>query len=150
MRIFECPGGATGATIQRMSNQFAVMRYGGGPDDIAVPVIDGVPLFERLPGRYPGLAVRTVTPPSRQWLGAPVYEEDGRAVILDGTCGVAGCCGVMATIEVGPDTVLWHDFYALGGPDLPSDLRFVFVRWKYEKVLASIVRAPRVAWRRGR
>jgi hypothetical protein len=133
-----------------MANCFSVMRYAGGPDDIAVPVIDDVPLFERLPERYPGLAVGIVAPPSGQWLGAPVYEEDGRAVILDGKCGVAGCCGVMAKIELRPDTVVWRDFYALGGPDLASDLRFVFVRWEYQKALASLARAPRIAWRRGK
>jgi hypothetical protein len=108
-----------------------------------------VPLFERLPDRYPGIAVSIVTPPSGQWLGAPVYEENERAVVLDGKCGVAGCCGVMAKIEVRPDTVIWDDFYALGGPDLPSDLRFVFVRWEYEKALASVGTAQHIAWRRG-
>lgn len=132
-----------------MSSRFSVMRYvgRGRPDDIAVPVIDGVPLFERLSDRYPGVSVRIVAPPSGQWLGAPVYEEDGRAVILDGRCGVAACCGVMAKIELRPDTVVWRDFYALGGPDLPRDLRFVFVRWEYEKALASLLRAPRIAWK---
>jgi len=133
-----------------MSNRFSVLRYGVGPDDIAVPVIDGVPLFERLPDRYPGLAVSMVTPPSGQWLGAPVYEKNGRAVILDGKCGVAGCCGVMAKFEVRFDAVIWHDFYALGGPDLPGDLEFGFVRWEYEKALASIVSAPRTAWGPGK
>ena len=133
-----------------MTNRFSVLRYASGPDDIAVPVTDGVPLFERLPDRYPGLAASMVAPPSGQWLAAPVYEEHGRAVILDGKCGVAGCCGVMAKIEVWPDTVVWRDFYALGGPALPSDLQFVFVRWDYEQALESLLRAPRMAWRRGK
>ena len=139
-----------GRDHSRMTNRFSITRYGSGPNDIAVPVIDGVPLFERLPDQYPGLAVSIVTPPSGQWLGAPVYEENGRAVILDGKCGVAGCCGVMAKIEMWPDTVMWHNFYALGGPDLPGNLRFVFVRWEYEKALASLARAPRIAWRHGK
>jgi len=139
-----------GRDHSEVTNRFSLLRIGSGPDDIAVPVVDGVPLFERLPHRYPGLAVGIVAPPSGQWLGNPVYEEDGRAVILDGKCGVAGCCGVMAKIEVLPSTVVWRDFYALGGPEVPGDLRFVFVRWGYEKALSSLARAPRIPWRRGK
>src|SRR3954453_10180614 len=60
-------------------NEFAVERrivsYEPGddepdlaPTDIAMPLIDGVPLYERLGDRYPGVAYEVVAAPSRQWL----------------------------------------------------------------------------------
>ncbi len=127
-------------------NRFAVARYIEAPDDIAVPVVDGVPLFELLTDRYPGLPLRLVVPPARQWLGAPTYLEEKRAVILNGTCGYAGCCGVMASIELRGKKVVWRDFFARGSPDLPSGLRFEFDRTEYEAALAALPTAPRVEW----
>ena len=104
-----------------------------------------MPLFERLGDRYPGLPLRLVVTPARQWLGAPTYAEKDHAVILDGTCGHAGCCGVMARIDLRRKTVVWHDFFARGSPALPAGLRFEFERLAYEEALSS-PDAPRVEW----
>jgi hypothetical protein len=127
-------------------SRFSLARYAAQQTDLAVPVIDGVPLFERLGDRYPGLAMSRVVPPSRQWLGSPPYGEDGRAVILDGTCGNAGCCGVLARIEVIEAAVVWHDFLARGRPPLPTGLRFEFDHGEYVAALHSVSNAPRVDW----
>lgn len=127
-------------------NQFSVARYIETPEDIAVPIVDGVPLFERVTDRYPGLALHLVVPPAGQWIGSPTYFEEGRAVILDGTCGYAGCCGVMAKIELKGERVIWRDFFARGWPDLPPGLRFEFDRTQYGDALAALPTAPRVPW----
>jgi hypothetical protein len=100
-------------------NTFEVRRYstpalgdGTGRIDVAVPVIDGLPFFERFEDREPGSALRAATSARGQWLGAPLHVEEGRAVVLDGTCGHGRCCGVLARIEVDEElgTVRWHDF----------------------------------------
>jgi hypothetical protein len=129
-----------------MRNRFSVLRYADEPEDLAVPVIDDIPLCERLRERHPGIALDLVVPPSLQWLGAPRYAEDGRAVILDGTCGNAGCCGVMARVDVSPATVVWRDFFARGAPELPGDLRFEFDRAGYEAALATLPDLPSIEW----
>jgi hypothetical protein len=132
-------------------NRFRLDRYvppGRGADayELAVPVIDDVPLFERLGDRFPGLSVREVAWPSRQWLGAPTVAEDGRAVILDGECGEPGCCGVFARITVKDSSVRWADFFARGSPRLPDGLSFSFERGKYEAALKSVAARPSIAW----
>jgi hypothetical protein len=146
-------------------NRFSLLRYVGHadhhtrtPDDIAVPVVDGVPLFERLKDRYPGLAVSLVAPPSRQWLGTPVYAERGsrypkpsavvvpRAVILNGSCKIAECCGVAARIDLFPTTVVWSDFFARGHPPIPAGLRFEFDRKDYEGAIGAIMGVPPIPW----
>ena len=146
-----------------MRNRFSVLRYIDTPEDIAVPVIDAVPLYKRLTERYAGLAVRLVVPPSRQWLGSPQYAQQAdrphrnssgqparaetqRAVILDGTCGYADCCGVMAMIDVTPTTVVWRDFLARGHPPIPDGLRFEFDRKEYESALAGLDAARPLEW----
>lgn len=127
-------------------NRFTLARYVETPEDIAVPVVDDVPLYELLGDRYPGLPVGLVVPPARQWLGGPTYVQDGRVVILGGTCGSAGCCGVMARIALTRDSVIWRDFFARGAPDLPKGLRFEFDRTEYENALATLPTAPRLEW----
>lgn len=125
-------------------NRFSILRYRlqdlyGDRIDIAVPVIDHVPLYEHLPGRYPGVLMSLVVPPAHHWLGEPHHEyiDHGRPVILDGYCGCAGCCGVMARIDISPTTVVWHDFYRLGDSSV-GELRFVFDRLEYEAALAKL------------
>jgi hypothetical protein len=78
--------------------------------DLAVPVIDDTPLFELVGAGHPGLVVRLVAPPSRHWLGEPSYIDHERLVVLDGSCGIAECCGVAARIDIGDATVCWSDF----------------------------------------
>lgn len=133
-------------------DRFAVVGPPGehldGGTDLAVPVIDGEPLFVRLGGRWPGLDVAVVVPPSRHWLGRPEgsLAEDGRAVILDGECGHAGCCGVFARVTTNDSNVRWDDFAARGAPELPAGLRFVFEQQAYEHALASVATKAPVEW----
>lgn len=139
-----------------MAAIFSVIRYSVkvepadqeffAPLDLAVPVIDGVPLYQRLEDRYPGVKQELVAPPSRHWLGEPKYEEDGRAVILDGSCGVAGCCGVMAHITLARRFVVWSDFFARGHPPLPDGLHFEFDRTDYEAAIAELPAIEAVDW----
>lgn len=115
--------------------------------DVAVPVIDGMPLFAYIgDDAMPGLAFDYVAPPSKHWLGEPVDVVFERVAVLDGTCGVAGCCGVSARISVGDAEVTWSDFAV--GPDSALDLGpFVFDRAAYEAVLAGCAALAPVAWR---
>jgi hypothetical protein len=114
--------------------------------DLAVPVIDGVPLSERLRERAAGTWTALVAAPSRHWLGQPAVDldddHDGRAEVLTGTCGQAGCCGVFARIVIGDATVRWEDFSALGGPPLPDDLAFEFDRAEYEAAIDRLADLP--------
>jgi hypothetical protein len=130
-------------------NSFAVERWrvpgqadDPRPTDLAVPVVDGVPLFETLGTDWPGLDARWVAPPSRQWLGAPEYREYGRSVVLEGSCGVAGCCGVVFRISVFSETVVWDQPYRHGAVDISTDLRFEFDAREYEAQLRAIPEAP--------
>jgi len=103
--------------------------------DLAVPLIDGVELTDMLDDRDEGVSFALVSPPGGQWTGSPTYVEYGRPVILDGTCGIAGCCGVVARITIDREVVRWHDFYAHGSPPLPSHLDFTFERSEYEAAI---------------
>lgn len=129
------------------------VTYNGDEDDeefdlglateIAVPVIDGVPLHERLGDVAFGLALDLVAPPSHQWTGGATYVEDGRAVILDGTCGIAGCCGVFADITIGKEEVTWSDFFCrAGNVEIPDGLQFTFDRRAYERAIAGVLTVP--------
>ena len=66
---------------------------------VAVPMIDGRPLYESFENRYPGVEMAVVAG-TTHLKGAPLYVEEGKPVLLDGKCGVAGCCGVMAMVVV--------------------------------------------------
>lgn len=132
-------------------NRFTVMRFHVPADDdepffaaadLVVPVVDGIPLFEMLGGGgCPGIPDEWVWPPSRQWLGSPEYVEYGRAIVLDGACGVAGCCGVVARISALTDTVIWDEFHGHGATKPPERLQLEFERDDYE---AQLERLPRV------
>lgn len=106
--------------------------------DIAVPVVDGVPLHERVGDRFAGIDTSLVARPSRHLLGEPEYIEEDRTVLLDGDCGFAECCGVRAQVIVGDRTVRWTEFFARGHPPIPVDLFFEFDRQQYEAALASL------------
>lgn len=115
----------------------------GAPTDVAVPVVDGTRLCDIAGDRFPGVDRRWIAPPSREWLGDATSvdgdpEADGRAVLLDGDCGIPDCCGVTARIEVDTDQVRWHDLVARGEPGLPAGLSFTFDRAQYEEALASL------------
>ena len=115
-------------------------------EEVVVPIIDRTPLHEMVDDRFSGLALPFVEPPSRQWLGAPTYQEDGRAVILDGSCGVAGCCGVFARITVTDDTVRWSDFFSRSDPPLPTGLDFEFEWVAYEATINAVSGSPERVW----
>lgn len=140
-------GSVRGATIASVQ-AFSLSRYRVVPDpreaeffgatDLAVPIIDGTPLFAIVGDRYPGVAVGLVAPPSRHWFGNVRYGEDGRAVVLDCICGHAACCGVFGRIAVEGDAVVWSDFCARGVPELPRGLHFEFDRPTYETAIIGI------------
>ncbi len=111
----------------------------GLPTDLAVPVIDGERLND-VCGGLPGVDVSLVAPPSQHWLGAPEYVEADRAVVLDGGCGEAGCCGTMARISIEQEVVRWDDFYLPGDRLGRADrLGFVFDRSEYETAIAGVL-----------
>ncbi len=140
----------------RPARTFSLVRYRVRPHsddeefygalDLAVPVIDGTPLFLSLGDRYPGVAVDLVAPPSRQWLGDVRYGEGSRAVVLDGVCGVAGCCGVFARISLHEGLVVWSEFFARGLPELPHGLCFEFDREAYERAIAGVLDLCPIDW----
>lgn len=91
-------------------------------------------------GDVPGVSPDLVVPPARHWLGSPDprWSEDGLAVVLNCECGDWECGGVLARIEVAPNTVTWSGFReprrgnALGvGP-------FTFSREQYEAALGML------------
>jgi hypothetical protein len=137
-----------------MVNRFTLARYTLSeptdnplvPTDLAVPVIDGVPLFEIVGDRLPGVAVALLAAPSRQWLGEPSYLAYGRTVVLDGDCGDAECCGVTARIDFNSSTVTWSDFQTHGWPPLPDGLRFTFNRSQYEREIERLLDVEPTPW----
>lgn len=136
-------------------NCFTVLRFHVPADDdepffaatdLVVPVVDGIPLFEMLGGGWPGIPAKWVLPPSRQWLGSPEYVEYGRAIVLDGSCGSAGCCGVVARISVLTDTVIWDEFHGHSATQPPERLQFEFDRDDYEAQLGNLPRLAVTEW----
>jgi hypothetical protein len=131
-------------------NRFGVAHYSlidaegsGLPGEVAVPVIDGTPLYVRFGDVFFGVDLDLVVPPGHQWSGEPSYVEYGRAVVLDGTCGVAGCCGVIAEITIGSDSVTWSNIYChAGNVDIPADLEFTFDRASYEQAIRDVADTP--------
>lgn len=65
--------------------------------------------------------------------------------MLDGSCGSAGCCGVVARISVLSNTIIWDEFHGLA-PDLPEPLRFEFDREDYEAQLRGLPNVPVTEW----
>jgi hypothetical protein len=137
-------------------NRFSVRRYSVrgrtpadvvyAPTDLAVPVVDKEPLFEMLGERWPGIAGRWLTDSPGQWLGSPRYVAYERPVILDGSCSIADCCGVVARISLTIDTVVWDDFYSHGAPDLPVGLAYEFDRGEYEAALRRFPTLQAIDW----
>lgn len=110
--------------------------------DLAVPVVDEVPLHERMGRRFYGIDCSLVRPPSRHLLGEPSDGERGLTVLLDGDCLTAGCCGVMARVVATETTIQWIDFFARGAPDIPNGQTFEFERSQYEAALTSVDAVP--------
>jgi hypothetical protein len=91
-------------------------------------------------GDAPGLNPELVATPSRHWLGSPNprWSESGLAVVLNCECGEWECGGVLARIEVGPDTVTWSEFREPGGGNRLALGPFTFSREQYEAALRSV------------
>ncbi|MCE9623546.1 MAG: hypothetical protein K8R99_14510 [Actinomycetia bacterium] len=107
--------------------------------DLIVPVIDGKTVQEILNhGGYAGLPAHYVEPQSTQWSGPPGYGDDGLAAILDGGCGVVGCCGVQASITFDETTVRWSGFRT--GTGKPDEHEFVFDRAAYDAAINGIAK----------
>jgi hypothetical protein len=96
--------------------------------------------------RSPGLALWFLAPPSSQWLGALSYQATGRAVTLDGTCGIAECCGVFARSAEADDAVRWSDVFARGHPPLSKGLGFEFDRAGYVATISAVTSSPERIW----
>jgi hypothetical protein len=121
------------------------------PIDLVVPVVDGVAVADRVGLGFPGLPSRYVVSPSRHWLGHPEYVECDdddveKTVILDGGCGVAGCCGLSATVTVGDEVVTWVGFFARITPRIDERISFTFSLADYRDAIASISLVEPTAW----
>ncbi len=105
--------------------------------DLIVPIIDGVTVRELLNyDGFPGLPARYVEPHATHWTGFPNYGDDGRWAVIDGGCGVVGCCGVQATITKDTATVRWSHFTI--GTGEPDDRQYVFDRRAYDTAVDRI------------
>ena len=105
--------------------------------DMIVPVIDGVTVKDILDhDGFAGLAALYVEPTATHWGGSPNYGDDGRWAIIDGSCGVVGCCGVQADITVAETTVGWSRFKT--GTGEPDDRKYVFDRTAYMAAVNGI------------
>ena len=125
---------------------YAVQGSSHAGDQFA-PAVDGTPLFEVIGHDWPGVPTYWFDSNPGEWLGSPRHVEYGRSVVLDGSCGVAGCCGVVARISVGPEVVIWDQFYCHGGLDLTDAFRFEFAADQYRSQLAAWDAIPRVEWK---
>ena len=114
--------------------------------DLIVPVIDGRTLKNILGfDGLPGLPAQYVEPNATQWSGPASYGDDGLSAIIDGGCGVVGCCGVQASVSFENDTVRWSGF-TVGTAD-PDGRAFEFDRVEYEQAIAGLATLPAVAVR---
>lgn len=106
--------------------------------DLVVPVIDGKTVAELVgwSGGLAGLPAHYVEPFTTQWNGPPGYGDDGRAAIIDGDCGVVGCCGVQADITFDETTVRWSAFTI--GTGEPDGREYLFDRRAYEAAINGI------------
>jgi len=113
---------------------------------MVVPVVDRMPLFSWIGADVlPGVTFDLVAPPSMQWRGRPHYVEHDQAVVINGGCGNAGCCGVMATIQLEDSAVRWSDFVI--GYSRPIELGpFEFDREVYERTIDQVASLPAVRW----
>lgn len=106
--------------------------------DLVVPVIDGRTVGEIVGwhGALAGLPADYVEPIAQQWNGPPGYGDDGRTAIIDGDCGVVGCCGVEADVVFEANTVHWSRFKV--GTRRPDEREYVFDRTAYEAAVEGI------------
>lgn len=113
--------------------------------DMIVPFIDGAAVKDILGhDGFAGLPSNYVEPHATQWGGPPNYGDDGRSAIIDGGCGVVGCCGVAADITFETDTVRWSHFKI--GTSEPDQREYVFDRAAYSAAIDTIPRLHPIAF----
>lgn len=140
-------GGATVNHVEfRVRDADTALEEHGGPPDAEVEIrIDGRDLValaaevERpfaeaegetaLAGSYAGMRTELMAPPARLLWGEDEWAEDGRVSLLRCACGSEACWPLMARIEVGEETVTWHDFaQPHRGPASPGG------HWRYDRL----------------
>lgn len=121
-----------------------------------VPVVDGIPLTDRIhafeqktgietrPESYAGLvpAYFRFGPASEHYLGrAKVRAGGAKTPLLGCICGEWGCWPLLARIVVEPDVVRWVEFEQPHRPDLDYSGfgPFVFERAAYESAYQGLV-----------
>ena len=134
------------------------------------PVIDGVPLTERVQayqrecgwddrGGYFGIVPAYFKHGDARayWLDAEesqpggFFEDAGKIPVLDCTCGEWGCSPFVARVRAAQDVVTWTDFANFSISTFESDRHyskvgpFVFRRDEYEAAVDAIA----AAWARG-
>ena len=139
-----------------MRISFAVQPSPADPDfPEVVPVIDGVPLTERVvryesesrmeptgEDQYGGLipAFSGFEPAADHYLGRSLPDGDGKVVLLGCSCGEWGCWPLLARVVVGDDAVEWRDFEQPHRPvrDYAGFGPFVFERRAYEAAVSDV------------
>lgn len=134
--------------------QFAVERWrvesdDEPPIDLAVPVIDGVPMYLLTePDALPGVTATLVDEHPQHWLGSPVthFTERDSATVIGDTCsrgtGNGACCGLLATITISEPTVVWESFWSYGQCAASPETRFVFDLAQYRSAIEAFKDAP--------
>jgi hypothetical protein len=114
---------------RRPLNELVLDVRPGGPGQEAVvdPIVDGRSLLERvrevelplavaegrpsLAGDYAPIPLLDVLRDLAAWTGTgPSWFTREKAMLLQCTCGEAGCWPLLARVEVGSDVVRWSDF----------------------------------------
>jgi hypothetical protein len=95
-----------------------------------------------LAGAYSSLAIEDFDGRvSKHLMGSPgSHRHCGpltKSLFLGCNCGHAGCWPLMARIEVGQETVVWHEFEQPFRQWDYRDLTFTFTRGQYESALSE-------------
>jgi hypothetical protein len=150
--------GATSCTVEVQDARRWLQRRAPSPRTVTTTdwTVDGVPLKDVMsvePGelsdyeRTSGLGNIDTTGELAllALLGEPVppgmLMRTGEAVVLS-TCGAECCPAVSARIEVGDDTVTWHDTAYRdwwGGETLDPVRTFIFDRASYERTIRGLI-----------
>lgn len=117
------------------------------PDDVVVAVVNGAPLGEQFDDEpFPGIELSRVAD-RHEWLGAEAERDQTWAVVLDGGCGEAECCGIYAKITQDADSVVWQDFWSNSSAQkLPTGLVLRFDRADYEAALERLRKGRPRLW----
>jgi hypothetical protein len=86
------------------------------------------------------MSLDDVLPPSRHWLGTPIpmLSEDGKAAVLNCTCGCFPCGGATARITIDAEIVTWSDFQQANSRTVIPLSPLRFTRSTYEAALRDL------------